>query len=67
MTMATLLGDAALLYAFQGRGVLILLVAFADLKERGWFMKRTGADATVTRGEVSWNALNLCFGIIAVT
>ena len=64
MTMSTLLGDAALLYAFQG--VLLLLVAFAELKDRGWFRKPTGADATVTRGEVSWNALNLCFGIIAV-
>jgi hypothetical protein len=64
MTMSTRLGNAPLLYAFQG--VLILLVAFAELQECGWFMKWTGADATVSRGEVSWNALSICFGIIAV-
>src|SRR3954470_24018235 len=62
--LPTLLGDVTLLYAFQA--ALALLWVFAELRERGWFARPTGAYATVTRGEASWNILNFGFGIIAV-
>jgi len=64
MMMSTLVGDAALVYAFQA--VLLLLLVLARLKESGRFNEPTGADAAVDRGEASWNMLNLSFGIIAV-
>lgn len=62
--IAFLLGDAVLLYAFQA--VVIIIFAFAETKDGGLFNKNTGAYATVTRGETSWNLLSFAFGIIAV-
>jgi hypothetical protein len=64
MTMLLLLDDSALLYGFQA--FLVVLTCYAELKDRGWFRKLTGANATVLRGDTSWNALNICFGIITV-
>jgi hypothetical protein len=62
--MTMLLSDSFLLYGFQA--VLLFLVGYAELKDRGWFRKPTGADATTKRGKTSWNILNFSFGIIAV-
>lgn len=46
--------------------VFIGLFFFAFLKERGWFVKKTGVHATVTRGKESWKNFYLAFGIVSV-
>ena len=43
-----------------------MTLCYAEIKEHGWFTKRTGAFASVKRAEKSWNYLELAFGIIAV-
>ena len=49
--MSMLLGDATLLWIFQA--FLGLTLCYAEIKEHGWFTKRTGAYASVKRGEES--------------
>ena len=63
-TVTTLLGDTVLLWTFLA--VLLLLAAYAELRDRGWRNMPTNAHATVVRGETSWNVLVFGFGIIAV-
>ncbi len=62
--MSMLLGDATLLWVFQA--FLVLTFCYAEIKEHGWFIKQTGAHASVERGEASWNYLDFAFGIVAV-
>ena len=64
LPMSMLLGDATLLWIFLA--FLVLMLCYAEIKEHGWFTKRTGVFASVKRAEESWESLELAFGIIAV-
>jgi hypothetical protein len=57
----TLVNDGFLLWVFQA--ALLALLLYAELRDRGWLNKPTGAHVVVERGETSWNILGFAFGI----
>jgi hypothetical protein len=62
--MLRFLDDDFLLYGLQA--VLVLVFCYSLLRERGWFTRPTGASATNVRGNVSWESLNIAFGLVGV-
>lgn len=63
-TLCFLLSDKVIFPLFEVS--FVGLFVFAVLRERGWFVRKTGGIAIVKRGQESWNKFNLTFGIASV-
>lgn len=64
-TFCFLLSDKFVFPLFEA--AFLVLFVYAVLRVRGWFVHKTGINATVKRGQESWNLLfNLAFGLASV-
>ena len=57
-------GDAVAFPAFQTLFFALFLYAF--VKDRGWFARDTGINATVKRGKESWTNFHIMYGLLSV-
>lgn len=63
-TISLYFGDSVIFSLLQI--LILLLFAYAFVKDKGWLKKKGSIDAVVKRGEQSWSYFPIAFGILSV-